>query len=911
MATISYDRHSFLIDGLRVWLTSGAMDYARVPRRLWRSRLRAARQAGLNCILTSVFWDVHEPQPGVFRFDGELDLAAFVRTLGEEGLWCILRPGPFVDGGWDMGGLPAWLPHVEPTGRRAPETLHYRQGSPPFLQAVARYIDAVMGQVADQQVTRPSGGPIVLIQSEHAWFSHSEGQSEAYLQQVNRFLHESGCNVPLINTNNLFQQVPGTIDGWEGDDHLFANARQLRIVQPDAPRLITSLSTGAPDVWGAEREDPYDADDLLRRMVETAAAGAQFNLDPFCGGTNFGFYGGRYLDGDDRYATTSRDHHAPLSEAGGRTEKYAAVKRFATFLSHFSSLMGSLDAGEHHTVAATGVSVIQQTGSQGNAVFLIRDAETESREVELTTPDGQSLPVDFGDDPVAWLTLETNLRGVATLDVTNLRPWAMIGRNLLVLFGPAGSAGLLSIDGTLTTPDVPTGNQPLVLTEDELYVVILNEHQVDAAYIAETGLYVGIAGLDEEDRPIPHEGFGSYYHVSLEGQVKRHRSGSRAEPGRPRLGKWSYASVEPYVKGTAPRYATLEGPRALEACGADFGYGWYRVRLKRSRQKKVNLLMPRGGDRLHLYLDGKFRSILGTGPGANEGPVEFTLPSGELELVMLADNRGRFCEDLPIDWPKGVADHLLHVKSMKLNKPEVTHEPRIDPFELTGYVPRCSADDRSPYARYTFNVQLNAKKPLLLTLRGQRPRSVVLVNGQPVGIDVGREVTATFALEDGLKKGKNRIQLALIDHAADFDEEFDPREVAELYEISEKVTDGADWWYARWQMPDLEQYGEVPSQPPRQPAFFRTTFNVADTSVPLMLELAGVTKGQMYLNGHNLGRYFIATHTGKKVPPQKRYYLPEPWLSTEEPNELILFDEHGRPPQRCRLVYDEFGPFGG
>src|SRR5690606_38617250 len=92
------------------------------------------------------------------------------------------------------------------------------------------------------------------------------------------------------------------------------------------------------------------------------------------------------------------------------------------------------------------------------------------------------------------------------------------------------------------------------------------------------------------------------------------------------------------------------------------------------------------------------------------------------------------------------------------------------------------------------------------------------------------------------------------------------------------------------------------------PRWFRSTFSVARADVPLWLEPRGMSKGQVYLNGHNVGRYFVATADGKAVPPQSRYYLPEPWLHTDKPNELILFDEHGKHPGKCRLVYDANGP---
>ena len=79
--------------------------------------------------------------------------------------------------------------------------------------------------------------------------------------------------------------------------------------------------------------------------------------------------------------------------------------------------------------------------------------------------------------------------------------------------------------------------------------------------------------------------------------------------------------------------------------------------------------------------------------------------------------------------------------------------------------------------------------------------------------------------------------------------------------------------------------------------------------MPLFLQPDGLTKGQLYVNGHNAGRYFVRTHTNAAVPPQSRYYLPEAWLRTDASNELVLFEEHGRAPHKCKLVHDPMGPF--
>ena len=65
--------------------------------------------------------------------------------------------------------------------------------------------------------------------------------------------------------------------------------------------------------------------------------------------------------------------------------------------------------------------------------------------------------------------------------------------------------------------------------------------------------------------------------------------------------------------------------------------------------------------------------------------------------------------------------------------------------------------------------------------------------------------------------------------------------------------------------------------------FFRGSFALerpADT----FLDLTGYRKGVVWVNGHNLGRYW-------DVGPQKRLYCPAPWLQAGA-NEVIVFDLH-------------------
>jgi beta-galactosidase len=56
-------------------------------------------------------------------------------------------------------------------------------------------------------------------------------------------------------------------------------------------------------------------------------------------------------------------------------------------------------------------------------------------------------------------------------------------------------------------------------------------------------------------------------------------------------------------------------------------------------------------------------------------------------------------------------------------------------------------------------------------------------------------------------------------------------------------------------------------------------------------------KGVLWLNGRNLGRYWV------EAGPQTDYYAPEPWLNVGE-NVVILAETEGNTPEHVALVWD-------
>src|SRR6476661_1626567 len=106
----SLGKSDFLLDGKPFQIISGEIHPARIPQEYWRHRIQMAKAMGCNTIATYIFWNYHESKEGVFDFKtGNHNIAEFIRICQQEGMWVLLRPGPYVCAEWDFGGLPTWL----------------------------------------------------------------------------------------------------------------------------------------------------------------------------------------------------------------------------------------------------------------------------------------------------------------------------------------------------------------------------------------------------------------------------------------------------------------------------------------------------------------------------------------------------------------------------------------------------------------------------------------------------------------------------------------------------------------------------------------------------------------------------------------------------------------------------------
>jgi beta-galactosidase len=313
----------FLLDGKPLQILSGEMHYARIPRAYWRDRMEMAKAMGLNTIATYVFWNVHEPQPGVWDFSGNADLPEFLREAQQEHLHVILRAGPYSCAEWEFGGFPAWL-LADPKMETA-----LRSNDPAFMVPAERWIMKLGQEVARYQIGR--GGPIIAVQMKNEYGDF--GSDQEYLKHLREIFLKAGFTDALLFTTNPTRgekngSIPGTYAAVNfGVGHAAQGLDFLANMRPGQPLFAAEYWPGWFDHWG----QPHQTRPIAPQVedLETILGrGASLNLYMFHGGTSFGFMSGAsWTNNAYMPDVTSYDYDAPLDEAGHPTPKYFAYRK--------------------------------------------------------------------------------------------------------------------------------------------------------------------------------------------------------------------------------------------------------------------------------------------------------------------------------------------------------------------------------------------------------------------------------------------------------------------------------------------------------------------------------------------------------------------------------------------------------
>lgn len=330
--TIDYVRDCFLKDGKCFRYISGSIHYFRVPPVYWKDRLLKMYMTGLNAVQVYVPWNFHEPQPGMFNFDGDRDLERFLNLTAELGLLVILRPGPYICAEWDMGGLPAWLLNKK--------DIALRTSDPDYLNAVNSWLSVLLPKIQPRLYC--NGGNIISVQLENEYGSFHACDYSYLRHLLTIFRIYLGDDVVLFTTDGntdkelrcgSLQGLLATVDFGPVDNATKA-FELLRRVQPRGPLVNSEYYTGWLDYWG-EKHASSSAEQMSQGLQDILETGASVNMYMFEGGTNFGYWNGADFKYTYKPITTSYDYDAPLTEAGDPTDKLLAIR---SVISKFQSV---------------------------------------------------------------------------------------------------------------------------------------------------------------------------------------------------------------------------------------------------------------------------------------------------------------------------------------------------------------------------------------------------------------------------------------------------------------------------------------------------------------------------------------------------------------------------------------------
>jgi beta-galactosidase len=392
--TVTFDRHSLIIDGKPTYLWSGSFHYWRLPSpESWNDVLQKMKAAGFNAVEIYFDWGYHSTKRGVYDFTGIRDVDRLLDMARDVGIYVIARPGPYINAETDAGGFPGWL--VTTAGKP-------RTTAPEYTAAYREWMTQIDRILARHQVT-DGRGTVLLYQVENEFYNDSD-DGRAYLQALEDKARADGITVPLFgNHNTNFFEGVGKLDmpgydsypmdfdctrpeRWNAVYDFASERRGLK----NAPLFFPEYQGGAFDVWGgpgyeACRKLTGPAFERVFYEATMASGSTMQNFYMTYGGINWG-----WLSSPGVY--TSYDYGAAITASRQLTPKYDQQKLIG-YMTRAAAPLARTDAVGTSVPENPRLRVTARVNpDNGTRFYILRHADASD-----TTDDATHLKVALGN----------------------------------------------------------------------------------------------------------------------------------------------------------------------------------------------------------------------------------------------------------------------------------------------------------------------------------------------------------------------------------------------------------------------------------------------------------------------------------------------------------------------------------